>query len=317
MTADRRILLYSGALLVLVVLLIVGALFRSRPADLGFVYPGMSTESVESIAIAGDAGINLSLTPDGWVIESGDTRYPAREDRIGSLLTELAESRLVRRVTGNEELWPQFGLADSEAWEIRLSTGSGAGSRMLSAFWGDQSQEPGLIYVRRTGSDVFAADGQVSFYFEQPATYWSYLRMFPEDRNADEVISIQGVIELELESGETLVARPSWQKSNDAWINADGDALDSGPVERVAREFANLVGRDFYRGSLSAAIPVGSMLADFSDGGQFSAQFLRTDSGAIAVPEGEDLPGAVFGGFAYELPIGSIERLFPAEPLQS
>jgi hypothetical protein len=260
------------------------------------------------------ATIELENDGQDWVLVEGLRRFPARDDRIDTFLNELTGSRLVRKVTANDTLWGDFGLARDAPLTVTVQSGPASAARTVTAVWGDESSEPGLAYVRLVGdSTVYASDGRVSFYLEQPATYWSYLRVFPEDLRASETIAVSGTVSTRFADDEIWEADLAWQRNNDQWTSASGELLNGEEVDRLLRELSDLVGRDFHRRSPAGYEAVGSIAADYSDGRTFAVELLDSGDGLVARASGQALPGDPFGGLYYEIPEATVRRLFPQE----
>jgi len=313
MTIRTRVAVYGAILAVLVVLLALGAIFSPRPAELGPVFVALDPEEVRSIRLE-ETGTNLELDRlgDNWLLVEDDRQFPARSDRIGTFLDELASAQLVRKVTASESHWSEFGLAD-DARVIRLEITHQGASRTLAAVWGSASDEPGLSFVRfENGPDVFASDAQIDFYLTQPATYWSYLRLLPENLAASDVIALTGSIATSVDD-EPLESEISWHKDDQTWFTGSGRQLVSDKVGSVARENTDLVGRDFHREPISAYSAVGDMTVDYADGRRFSVEFLQSPDGFVARASGPAVPGDDYGGLAYDIPGPTLRRIFPGE----
>lgn len=326
MTVMNRIRLYGALLALLVVLFILGSIFGPRRVKpLGPVFPGLTTDAVEEIAIgSGDDAVSLRRESGAWVIDEGSRQYPARSDRITSFVDEAAASRLVRRITANENLWPDFDLAAEQGTRLAFSVGDETGRKPEAVVWGADSSEPGLAYLRRGEEpDVYASDGQLGFYLRQPVSYWSYLRLLPEDVVPSEVISVSSTIDTELGEEEKLsvdyeltrtITRDSGSGSGEeSWVTESADGtLDATAVNRLLRDVVDLVGRDFHREPLSQlSSSVGSIRLAFSSGREYLIRVHRTDGGFVCTAEGESLPGDAFGGLGYEVSEATLRRLFP------
>ena len=329
MTTTNRIRLYAAALAVLVVLFVIGLAFGPRRArPLGAVYPGLELSDVTAMEISSDT-ISVMLRRDGaaWVLDEGDSTYPARTDRIESFLTEAIESSLVRRITGNESLWSDFGLTAVGGSTVTIhSSPSRPDDSVVSAVWGASAAEPGQSYVRRPDSpDVYSSDGELGFYVGQPVTYWSYLRVLPEDVKTDGVVRLATNAAMELPDGgpmdSYLLRRGQGEASGnggeagEVW-HADGmdDPLDGPAVERVLREIVDLVGSDFRRDgqATAAAASAGTIGISLGDGREYTLAIVQIGDEFACRASGPGLPGAPFGGLAYTLSESTVRRLFPA-----
>ncbi|MEE8440315.1 MAG: DUF4340 domain-containing protein [Spirochaetia bacterium] len=320
MTATHRIRLYAVVLTALVVLLAIGAILDPRrgrsPRPL---FPGLEETSVQQVEISSVAGTMIRRV-QSWVIDEGGREYPARSDRIESLLSEIVASRVVRRVTGNESLWPDFGVTEEAGTRLMLKSGTSGGTEQVrTVVWGGYAAEPGLSYLRLgQSSDVYASDGELHFYLQQPLSYWSYLRVLPEDMGFSDVVALSSSVELQLSDGERLSSSYVLERegAGDLWVsrNPAGAAgpLDGETVKRLLREVVDLVGTDFSRDEGFSALPVvGTIEIALSDGRDYSVEILESADGFVCRAAGPALPGDPFGGLAYELTDAKVRRLFP------
>ena len=333
MTARTRVTVYSVVLSVLVLVFVAGTVAGPRRGIRAVpLLPGLDPGLIRRIEISADGSTTLLEGEAGeWRIVRDGEPYPAREDRIESFLKTLAESRIVRRVTGSEALWPQFGVAEGDGHLITLTpqtAASGTGERTV--IWGDASAEPGLSYARvGTAKDVVAADGELQFYLRQPSAYWSYLRLFPENLSTGDVIAVtaraDGVAG-DASSGDALSAgggpagyatRREPFEDGERWVDALGEPIEDAVVARLVRELVDLVASDFVSGSSArqqdvepAALQISF---DLGDGRSFAVRLDPDDGTYLAWPEGPGLPGDPFGGIVYRLEEQKVRRLFPEE----
>lgn len=333
MTATQRIRLYAVVLMVLVVLFAVGIILSpTRSRSLGLLFPGLDETTVQRVDISsGTIAVTLLRVAESWVIDEGGRQYPARADRIQALLDEIVASRLVRRITENESLWTDFGVTDETGTQLTLQSATPGGAEQVrTVVWGGSAAEPGLSYLRLgQSSDVYASDGELAFYLQQPASYWAYLRVFPEDVFFSNVIAISSSLDVQLGEDERLSvsyvlerdgADDAAQGADDLWVSRDhagttgaAELLDPDAVVRLLREAADLVGTDFSRDvRFSAPAVVGTIELALSDGREFSVEILQSGDGFVCRAAGPSLPGDPFGGIAYELTVAKVRRLFPA-----
>ena len=337
MTATHRIRLYAVVLAALVVLFVIGAILGpQRGRSPGAVFPGLEEAAVQQVEISsGTISVTVRRQAQSWVIDEGGRQYPARSDRLESFLNEIVASRLVRRITANESLWPDFGVTDEEGSRLALRSGASGGSDELRVtVWGDSAAEPGLSYLRLDEApDVYASDGELQFYLRQPVSYWSYLRVLPEDVSHSDVIALSSSVDVQLGENERLsasyvldrevagqsAAEDMAQGAEDLWVSRDRagttgatEPLDGGAVVRLLREVVDLVGSGFSREARSAPLPVvGTIEVALSDGREYSVEILESADGFVCQAAGPALPGDPFGGLVYELAAAKVRRLFP------
>ena len=322
MTATQRIRLYTVVLITLVILFVIGAILSpTRSRSLGLLFPGLEETTVRRVDISsGTVAVTLLRTAESWVIDEGGRQYPARSDRIQSLLSEIVASRLVRRITGNESLWTDFGVTGETGTRLTLQSASPGGAEQVrTVTWGDYAAEPGLSYLRLGQSpEVYVSDGELAFYLQQPASYWGYLRVFPEDVFFSDVIAMSSSVDVQLGEDEWLSGSYVLERegADDLWVSRNHagtvELLDRDAVVRLLREAVDLVGTDFSRDVRFSALPVvGTIGIALSDGREFSIEILESADGFVCRAAGPALPGDPFGGLTYELTTAKVRRLFP------
>ena len=322
MTATQRIRLYTVVLIALVILFAIGTILSpTRSRSLGLLFPGLEETTVQQVDISsGTVAVTLLRAAESWVIDEGERQYPARPDRIQSLLNEVVASRLVRRITGNESLWTDFEVTDETGTRLTLqSATSGGAEQVRTVMWGGSAAEPGLSYLRLGQSpDVYVSDGELGFYLQQPASYWGYLRVFPEDVFFSDVIAMSSFVDVQLGEDEWLSGSYVLERegADDLWVSRNHagtvELLDRDAVVRLLREGVDLVGTDFSRDGRFSALPVvGTIGIALSDGREFSIEILESADGFVCRAAGPALPGDPFGGLTYELTTAKVRRLFP------
>jgi hypothetical protein len=325
MTFRARVTVYgsiAGALAVLYVLGLVFAPGRAtRPAPL---LPGLRPAAVSAVEISGAELVVLQKNAaDVWVVIQGGGEFPARSERVESFLVELEQSRSVRRVTSDEELYDRFGLAQGAGTQLTLTlVGSGEAPQSVSLVVGNASAEPDLTYVRVAGEpEVWTTDGRFAFYLRQPVAYWSYLRLFPEDVLAQGIVAIEARA---LEGDETPFDYSLTRivdGTDERWVRGEipietatpGRSVDEATVSSLVRSLADLVARQFAGSDADAALPVGRISFTMDDGREFAVELRRAGETYFALPSGPLLPGAPFGGIVYELESSAVDRLFPGD----
>jgi hypothetical protein len=336
MSTMRRIQIYAAVLFVLLALFVTGTILGPRRGRaLGMVFPGLEAAAVQGIDISsGDSAVTIERQDASWVIDEGSRGYPARSDRVESFLDEAVASGLVRHITGNENLWPDFELTDEAGALLTLRSGAdGSTEQVQSVVWGGAAAEPGLSFLRfGAAPDVYASDGELQFYLRQPTSYWSNLRVLPENIVVADVIALSSSVDVVLAEDQRLTHAYDMERetteSGDLWYASipGGDAglpdvepfdtqdpLDSNAVAGLVREVVDLVGSDFSREVRFDPLPVvGRLEIVLGDGREYFVEILQSEGALLCRAVGPSLPGDPFGGLTYELTPAKVRRLFPA-----
>lgn len=279
MNTRRKIRVYAVVLAALFALYLTGAILSPRgTVSREPLLPHLREAQPGRILIEADQPIEMIRSEGDWWLAEQTGRYPARSDRIDSLLEELSSARITRRVTENRARFGELGVDDTGAQRMRIYAQSDLGdaAALVDLLWGSRSASGGQ-YVRREGDDsVIETDAELSFYLNQPSPYWSYLRVLPESATPGQVV-VLGVdlgdasYTLQRDAGDT---GSNWRFADEAVAPLDTEAVDT-----LVRAVADLVGRDFYRGELETAEVVGTLRVVLSTGAEFVITLYSVDEG--------------------------------------
>lgn len=301
---DTRTWVLAAANLVMVALLVAGSIgsrTERRETRLLDLEPG----SVTSFSLTATSTLAFERRADGWEIVDGEKRYPARSDRIEPFLAELAEARVTRFVTGRPGRHAELGVAEEQSDRIDLT----AGTARVGVFVGEERD--GELLVRRVGSDdVVATRARIGFYLDQTESFWAYLRLFPESARPTELVRAS----IMLPGEPALVASRTGPDATEWRIERGGapavdDSLPAARLDELARDLVDLVGVQFYHGSVESLPIVARISFGLADGRTFAVTVSTDGESLVAVPDGPDLPGARFGGIAYTIAEERLRRL--------
>jgi len=308
-----RIVALSAIDALLVCALLLG-LFAQRSVSDDRPLTRVQLLPADRVVIDAQSVISIARAEGGWDLLVDDGRYPARYDRIEPFVDEVESGRVVREVTDDPALHEDFGVTEALARRVVIETGPGA----VELLFGTSGDRADSIYVREPGEDsVVLARAAVDFYLRQPASFWAYLRVFPEDVVAATIVRVglrtgPGAIAIIGDPGYTgleLVRDPE-----ERWVlSTDAGAAEAAQLEgdRLARNLADLVGDGFYEGPVAGFIPVAGLAFSASDGREFSADILTDGNIMIVDPAGPGLPGSRYGGLRYTLAPEKLARLVP------
>ncbi|MFW5689218.1 MAG: DUF4340 domain-containing protein [Spirochaetota bacterium] len=317
---QRSRLAILAANLVLAATLVSGLIVRSSSRTSTEPLASIDVADVNAVTIGANADVVLERTTDRWEIVTESGRFPARADRVGPFLDELANARVLRTVTERSDVHADLGVDDAEGRLVRIEAG-GAESTFI---FGAPAQPGDAIHVRRAGSDrVVIADAAVDFYFGQPASFWAYLRVFPESVRPGEIVRLRVEAyvapDVEAEVPEAYEATVSGQGEEQVWrlrLGSAGDAeqapASESRIRGLARALADLVGNGFYAGEQWSDLPEAAVLEfDLADGRSFTAQVRASGDEFVVEAAGPALPGEEYGGLRYTIPSATYRRLVP------
>lgn len=261
MMRDRKIIVLSIVLAVLVIIYVLGSIFtrpgrQQRVHSVSLLTP-LERESVSSFKIVnGTENLTLSIGEDGsWRIVSGGGNFPAAEDKVDRFLETLLGTRTLRFATGDEELFSEFSVAESGRYIQFLDAEGELIKRLVlsetTAGSEGQTEETGALYVRiQPDERIYQIEDDLFFYVKQERNYWADLNLFPSSVNSESVLRADVEGDFTLSDGYrfrdsyTLVERV--EDDERRWeilprsTGTEGPAADQAEIERVITSLAEL-----------------------------------------------------------------------------
>ncbi len=312
MSRSRIVALILVNVVALIALLV--GLFGFRSASELRPLTRVDLGSADRAMIASNAVVSLARSEGGWELLVEDGRYPARDDRIEPFLSEIGSAQIIRAVTDDPSLHADFGLTEALARRVVI----GADEGDVDVLFGSPGDRPDTIYARDPEDAVVVlARAALDFYLRQPASFWAYLRLFPEDVVGSRIVRVG----LRLgEGGMPASVDPGYDElelvrdARERWFLAtrSGTVEASGvEVARFTRNLADLVGDGFYEGPVTDLVRVVSITFTVSDGREFSADVFTDGEIIVVNPDGGGLPGDPYGGLFYTLNPEKLPRIIP------
>lgn len=249
MTFRNRVIALSSFLGVLIVLYVFGLLRMSdRGAEQDPLLAEGALETVTAIDVTDSEGAVLDLEggEGAWQLRIGDELYPARSERVESMLNALENLRRNRTVSESAERHEQLGLTEEGATRLTLSR---ATTPAVSLLFGTLAPQGGEVFVRYAGENTaYAVDNALNFYFNQETGYWAELRLVRD-------VIPENIVEIAVDADITLLdpERPVTadyrvtRGAGDQWnlSRGPGGELEDAAVERVAGALASLQASDY------------------------------------------------------------------------
>lgn len=185
---DRKLLVSSAVLLVLVLLYLLGFLV-GRPSAPARLFPHFTPEGVASISLTkGSAKLELRKGGEGWEVIIDGTPYPANQARAQGILGALRELSVVRLASRSEADWTSFGLDRSSAMRV---VARGSHESLADVLTGITDASGGGLYVRLPGSaNVEEVTPQLASYLVLDTSFWSDLKILPASFTVESLQSI-------------------------------------------------------------------------------------------------------------------------------
>lgn len=330
MSFRNRIVVLSTVLVILVVLYVVGITqLGGREAPPEPLVAEGALSGVVGVEIADASGVTLALEQAGgiWQVRLGGELFPARPERVESMLSALGDLTLNRTVATSPERHEQLGLTESAGTLLTLRRPQGASIELL---FGDLAPQGGEGFVRFAGEETsYAVDSALNFYFTQETSYWAELRLV---RN----ITPEDIVEITVEADSLPLLNPDQpvvadytvaRGSGPEWNLIPGPAMElaNQEVERIAAALANLQASDYVvspdeglfaeeQGSVSFSTEDGERYR-FTVGVSLPENQFALRAEGPGVPQSESGDPLVFqiGAWSLERVFKNLDALVPSE----
>ncbi|MFP4432730.1 MAG: DUF4340 domain-containing protein [Spirochaetaceae bacterium] len=327
MTYRNRVLSLSVLLGVLVALYVFGlARLGSRGAEQDSLVAEGALETVTGIEVVDADGNDLRIEggEGAWQLRLGGELYPARPERVDSMINAVENLRRNRTVSESAERHEQLGLTTDTATRLTLRRGT---APEISLLFGNLAPQGGEVFVRYAGEETaYAVENALNFYFNQETGYWAELRLVRD-------VIPENIVEISVDAEVALLdpAQPVsadyrlTRGAGDEWNLSPGPGgdLDESAVERIAGALANLQASDYLvnppSGLFDEVQATVSFTTESGEGYRFVVgrelpenQFALRGEGP-AVPRSEEGDALVFqiGAWSLERILKDIEDLRP------
>ena len=298
MTKKDTMKLYTyGSLILFLGLVLFFGQSGSRGAT-GFIpVISFNGEDVREITFSGvdHPGVYLSQEDKQWVIFREGETFTARSSRVEDFLRILGDLSPIR-IASNSGSRPEFGLED-RAIGVTLVLESGVEHTYL---FGNPTALGNEYFFQIAGSPIVqVVSGQVGFYLNQTATYWTDLRFWPEGFLRENILSMR------LEGFDSPVRE--FQRDSDISGRTIWRSIhNNGEVDDRAAALINTIGsmefftrisvQDFSRLRGPDAVPYGIITLRSVGGVQSIVEFYAQDNDfavQVITPGSQPLTGIV------------------------
>ncbi len=292
----RTIIIQAIAVLVLLVTLVIGQVAGKTRRDQG---PETVSDIIGkdidyvTLELSGVESEDISLTAiDGrWMVEGpGGVTRVARQERIEDLVETVFDNPIIRKASSNAQNPEEYGLGSDPLNILRIFDQQR--SLITAVHFGNVASDTAEQFIGfENSSTVYTVPTSTGFYLEQSETYWTELRVWPEERRNASANSTG--FSIEYSDGISQ----SWSKSDGEWSSPgsddEGDEKTANPDSLVST-FLRMEAEGI--AGTGADLPEDARL-DFTarlqmaDGTSYSVRMYRSgkepETGYYLLPEGE------------------------------
>lgn len=246
MQFKQKAVVLTTALMVLIGVYVLGSVFspasvRRREISTP-LYASIKASIVEDITIkTQEKAVNLVKAGENWTVDIDGFFFPASVSRIENLLDQLISLKRAKVITENPDIWQSLELSGPKAQRITLH--DAGGNTILDLLVGKSDPGGRGNYVRKeAGTTVILTDRSMSFYLNAEASFWSHLRLFPQDLEGRDIMRIT----LEMDERHYTLLQET-REGRVSWIYEESDELklsDAG-VDNLANSLAGFEGTEF------------------------------------------------------------------------
>lgn len=254
MIKDRKIIILSSVLAVLILVYILGSIYTRSEKELKAHVVALMTPFELQKAAALEINrsgkiIRMDKGEDGsWLITGGEIVFPAADDKIERFFETLINTKTNRFVTGKKDLFTDFGLGNGKNYYLILDDEGGIVRRILLA---EPEGTEGIGYIRLQPEEkIYEVDNDVFFYNNQDRNYWADLSILPEALSPDSII--RAGFEADLTVDEEYSVRDRYtlvrtlEDEDETWIILpENREADSSTAENILASIAGLTAEAF------------------------------------------------------------------------
>jgi hypothetical protein len=316
MTYRRKFFTLSGLVAVLFLVYILSLIFdpqrsASRSALYTWLDPRLLDQADAIVIQSPGLAVNLVRRNNVWLVSRQGNEYPARQLRVGDLLSALSRRAAYPVMATSAFSHEQLGLGGSAGSTgasygegiSRITVRGGAGLPLLDLLVGKGTTNR-EVYLRKAGRDE-ARSGEDIFtvYTGSAPSSWYDLRLFPDRIDAGEVQRLK-VYPLKGE-GYGTGSFLSFTRSGNGWIttNSAVPRPDTGRIDTYVRGILDAEGEDF----ASSLTPPsdGKIVLELEDGTVLTLNVSPEDEGT-----GQRRATVSGSPYVYALAGWTVERLF-------
>lgn len=157
-----------------VVLLLAFIATREKEVSVGvqkFDAPSLSTAAIESIVVSGSNAARLERSANGWTVADPakpDTKFPADDTQVQSLLTALVEFKAPDFVTDKDAKHAEYEVDAAKGTTVATT----AAGKTFTIVLGKSSKSGGAYVRKADGTAVFASPSPVSGMVKRDVGAW-------------------------------------------------------------------------------------------------------------------------------------------------
>ncbi len=242
----------SGAAGALAILIALGLLLSpenmQKRALKGDLLSAKMKDKVAAIQIeAGGKSLALKKADGGWTMEKAGLDFPAKADKVDSLLAALSAAQEMYKVSSKKDSFAKLGL-EPAAKRIKLS--DQGGKSLLSLVLGNAEAGGKRIYLAFEGKDAsYSVKDNLDSFLSTEDRTWADLRVLRQDFKQGDIqeISVEGGLPAS-EGQEALSLKYRLLRDSKKGWAVDGNssfALDADKVDQFVLAVTDLEGDSF------------------------------------------------------------------------
>jgi hypothetical protein len=251
---EKKVLILGGVLLALILLYVLGLLFspasRRRRETETPLFQILNKEAIERIEISsGREALELRKAGDDWTVLISGVYFPASRSRVDAFLDHIISLKQSMRVSDDPETWADFQVSDDSGQRLVLS--GSAGKSLVDLVIGKAGLGGKGTYVRKQGDpEVIQVDKSFSYYMNPEPRFWSYLKLFPADLEARDILRLSLKRRAGFAPGTNAFAYTLVRDENQDWVveGRPDIPLDNQRVDSLAGALVGFEGTEFVAG---------------------------------------------------------------------
>ncbi|MCL2481346.1 MAG: DUF4340 domain-containing protein [Spirochaetaceae bacterium] len=254
MEYGKKIKLLSGIIVFLLASYITGTIFSSG----NITKKRASQPILDKAVISKISGIKINLAETGdlflqkedkkWYYTYNNKKYPAAADKIENFIDSVFKLTKYQIAGSDSKIWDKFDLTEGKSKDAFFYNSSN--NELFSLHIGKKGPAEGSgEYIRTSLSDeVYLIDAPIIRYFTRDLTYWSHLRVLPEDVDSNTIGAVK--IKTDNKFRDTMAMlnfsmKREYTKNSSEWKDINGKVIDKNSVDMLLNNIASFAGDSF------------------------------------------------------------------------
>ncbi|MCL2705463.1 MAG: DUF4340 domain-containing protein [Spirochaetaceae bacterium] len=254
MEYSKKIKLLSGIIVLLLVSYIAGTIFSSgnmnkkRASQPIFDKAVINKISAIKIDLQEEGSLLLQKEDQKWSYMYNNKKYPAPADKIENFIDSVFKCTKFQLAGSNSKTWDKFDLIEGKSKDAFFYDSSN--NELFSLHIGKKGPTEGSgEYIRTSLSDeVYLIDAPIIRYFLRDRTYWSYLRVLPEDVDSNTIGSVKIKTDDRFSDAQAKInfsMKREYSNNNFEWKDVNGKVIDKNSADMLLNNIASFSADSF------------------------------------------------------------------------